>query len=556
MEVAHEALFKAWPTLDQWLNEEQAFLIDLERIRSAHQVWSQAPAEQKSHALLGGLLLTRARDWMMRYPQRFLGRDLQPLREFVAMSAAAEDAERARAAAQEARTRRMERLLFRGALAAVVVLAILAAGAGFAAWIAVKNEARAARNFELTVDQADALVGKISTELKDRIGISQDVIRRMLALLEGQIDALARIDERSPRLAVSRTNMLGAFVDNYIDLGDIEKARQRARECVDVARPLQRAERESFDALHALAGCLERLADALSARSAFNDAIKAYEESIALRRRLLAGEPGNTTLQFELAHVLTYASFALMVAGKVEQAHAGATESFTITRRLTDIDAANARWSREYIDSLNVLAMVLQAKGQFADAIARYREAIEVGHKLVEGDRGNATLQRFLSNILANLSDVLWDVSRHDQALTALDRSVLMKRRLHLADGENAIWEYELAAALTKLGRTQFALEKWDQSFAAWDEAHSHYKSLLRRDPDNALRRWSLAECLFSMAVIKHNTRDAKAAHVHAREGLDLLEEFTADDPTEEFAVRIVSMKGRLREFVASLPAP
>ena len=52
IEVAHEALFKAWPRLDQWLTDENDFLTDLERIRAAHDVWSQATAEQKSGALL------------------------------------------------------------------------------------------------------------------------------------------------------------------------------------------------------------------------------------------------------------------------------------------------------------------------------------------------------------------------------------------------------------------------------------------------------------------------------------------------------------------------
>ena len=110
MEVTHEALFKAWPDLDQWLTEEQAFLVDLERIRGAHEVWSQASAEQQPLALLRGLLLTRARDWMLRYPQRFAGRDLEPLRAFTVASAAAEDAEKERAVAQQARTRRVERM--------------------------------------------------------------------------------------------------------------------------------------------------------------------------------------------------------------------------------------------------------------------------------------------------------------------------------------------------------------------------------------------------------------------------------------------------------------
>src|SRR5262249_973918 len=64
VEVAHESLFKAWPRLDQWLTDAQAFLSDIERIKSAHDIWLQAAEDQKSTALIGGLLLSRARDWV------------------------------------------------------------------------------------------------------------------------------------------------------------------------------------------------------------------------------------------------------------------------------------------------------------------------------------------------------------------------------------------------------------------------------------------------------------------------------------------------------------
>jgi tetratricopeptide (TPR) repeat protein len=404
VEVTHEALFKAWPDLDQWLTEEQTFLLDLERIRGAHEVWSQASAEQQPQALLRGLLLTRSRDWMLRYPQRFAGRELEPLRAFVAASAAAEDAEQERATAQQARTRRIERMLFRGAIAATVVLALLAAGAGIAAWIAVRNEERAARNFERTIDLADALVTKTSTELKDRIGISQDVIRRMLALIESQMDALAKTDERSPRLAVSRANMLRAFAENYIELGDLDKARERAQECVDIARSLREHGEAGVAATRVLAGCLARIANALSTRSLLSDSIKAYQESAELQRTLLAADPGNTELQADLGQTLTYYSFVLMNAGRTDDAYALARESLIISAGLARRDRSNVRWMREYIDSLNIYGMVLDDRGHAAAALEAFAEAVRVSGILVDEDRGNATLQRYLSNILANYS--------------------------------------------------------------------------------------------------------------------------------------------------------
>ncbi len=555
VEVTHEALFKAWPDLDQWLLEEQTFLTDLERIRGSRDVWAQAPEDQKPNALLRGLLLTRSRDWLLRYPQRFAGRDMEPLRAFIAESATAEDAERARAQEQEARTRRMERMLFRGAIAASVIMAILAAGAGVAAFMAIKSEERAARSFERTLDQSDALVSKISTELRDRVGISQDVIRRILSLIESQIDALAKTDQHSPRLAISRANMLSAFAENYIDLGDLQKAKQRAEECAAIVRPLRQTAENKADITHQLAGCLEVLANALAARSLFKDSIKVFQESIALRRALLAADPANTTLQQELGHVLTYYAYAELLSENPAEALARSEETVAITKALADKDSQNAQWMREYVDSLNINAMVLFSKGDLAASIKAFTEAIRIAQDLVTKDEGHATLRRFLSNILANTSDVLFQLNENDKALTVLNRSVTIKRRLNAADAENATWDYELSLALVKLGRSQFALKKFDDAFVSFTEGRDRMKALLSRDPGNALRRWSLVECLVTMAVVSRERGDSKAARAYATESIAAIDGLVEIDPTDVIVGWIKDMKGKAQAFVAALPA-
>jgi hypothetical protein len=103
VEVTHEALFKAWPTLDQWLTEEHTFLSDIERIKSAHDIWTQAPDAQRPGPP-GGLLLSRAR--LAAQISAAPCRDIAALRAFIAASAEAEDAEKAR-------TRRIERRIFK-----------------------------------------------------------------------------------------------------------------------------------------------------------------------------------------------------------------------------------------------------------------------------------------------------------------------------------------------------------------------------------------------------------------------------------------------------------
>ncbi|TAJ84534.1 TIR domain-containing protein [Reyranella sp.] len=81
VEVAHEALFKAWPQLASWLDEEQDFLIGRRQIEDAERRWAGTPDSLKDKALLSGLLLDKAREWSLAYPDR-----LKSVHAFVAAS--------------------------------------------------------------------------------------------------------------------------------------------------------------------------------------------------------------------------------------------------------------------------------------------------------------------------------------------------------------------------------------------------------------------------------------------------------------------------------------
>jgi tetratricopeptide (TPR) repeat protein len=529
IEVTHEALFKAWPDLDDWLTQEHAFLTDLERIRGAHEVWSQAPADEKPSALLHGLLLTRSRDWMMRYPQRFVGREIAPVRAFVIDSAAADDAERARIAEGVARTRRMERTLFRGAIAASIVMTLLAGFAGVAAWQAVESQERASRNFELTVGQADTLVTKLSTELKDRVGISQDVIRRILDLIEARFGEMTKVQADSPRLALSRANMLSAFAENYIDLGEMEKARGRAQECAEITRPLLAASNEDLATERMMARCLEKLADSLRMRAAYKDASDSFAESIGLRRRILAKDPASDEAQLALAHGLTYSSANLREQGNIEEAFKQANESVSISLNVVAKDVSNAASVRELVDSLNTYSIVVDAKGQLEEAAKGFRQARDLTRRLADDDPGNATLLRFLSNIMANLADPLMKLRRYDEALATLKDAVDVKYTLTSADPQNTTWDFEICRSLLALANTQLQLGKNPEVLAAANEGNDRLRKLVGRDPKN--RAWRL-ELVFGLAILMEADKrigDAAGARAAAQEGLAVTEVLGTD---------------------------
>ncbi|HYC14301.1 MAG TPA: formylglycine-generating enzyme family protein, partial [Stellaceae bacterium] len=78
-EVAHEAIFRRWDRLRQWVENEREFLVWKNGIESARRQWQKAPRASKPDALLMGLALAQARDWHAKRAEA-----LEPIdREFI-----------------------------------------------------------------------------------------------------------------------------------------------------------------------------------------------------------------------------------------------------------------------------------------------------------------------------------------------------------------------------------------------------------------------------------------------------------------------------------------
>jgi WD40 repeat protein len=197
IEVSHEALFEAWPSLDQWLSDEHSFLSDLERMKGAYEIWAAAATEQKAKALLGGLLLSRARDWLSRYPQRFVGGEMAALGDFITESTKVEDAERTR-------VQLLQRRLLRGAVAASIVLAVAAGFSGWQYLIAEKQKVT-------IVEQRDRLLIVESHGLADRAHAAVergDAVTGMLLALSGLPDTAGHTER--PHVSAAEAALFAA----------------------------------------------------------------------------------------------------------------------------------------------------------------------------------------------------------------------------------------------------------------------------------------------------------------------------------------------------------
>src|SRR5262249_25629818 len=108
VEVAHEALFSAWPLLKGWIEADKEFLAGKRQLDLALRDWLAAvageadaasggapatqsaeaqSAPQSERALLGGLMLDKGRSWLTTHASQLTAAE----RDFIAKSVARQD---------------------------------------------------------------------------------------------------------------------------------------------------------------------------------------------------------------------------------------------------------------------------------------------------------------------------------------------------------------------------------------------------------------------------------------------------------------------------------
>jgi hypothetical protein len=114
VEITHEALLHAWPRLRDWIDEDRTGNLLRQRLEEDGRAWDRS--NRDTSLLYRGSRLEQARDWARSAGNTFLTRSAV---EFLAASV---------------RLRKRTVWISRGAVSALVVLAMLAVGSAVVAW--------------------------------------------------------------------------------------------------------------------------------------------------------------------------------------------------------------------------------------------------------------------------------------------------------------------------------------------------------------------------------------------------------------------------------------
>jgi tetratricopeptide (TPR) repeat protein len=146
-EVAHEAIFRRWDKLREWMANEREFLVWKSALEADRRSWEQASEGSRDDALLMGLSLAQAQSWLAKRAEDLPKAD----REFIGLSLKREEREWR----QKESLRRRVLMTAVGALVVVTLFAILS----FFEWReALKQEQAAEQERVRTVSAVQTFV--------------------------------------------------------------------------------------------------------------------------------------------------------------------------------------------------------------------------------------------------------------------------------------------------------------------------------------------------------------------------------------------------------------
>ena len=541
IEVAHEALFRVWPLLAGWLEEEKDFLIGKGRIEQSLADWQAAKETEKKRGLLSGTILDRARDWIIAHPARFADQE----RAFIQASIAAEQ--------EDLKRRTRLRRGFQGALVATVIVLFAGVGVSTYFFFEQKEQARIAEQqakraieqedlakqaqrtaeleaqrandaLEAATETANSLIFDMAQKFRNS-GLPNAMVQEILERANDLQDKLIKGNEQNLVLQRSRAVALSELARSLADFGDPEGARKAVEESLEIFRSLVKQEPTIKQFQRDLSITLNRIAD-ITRRSDPDKALALYTESVEIDRALVKQEPMNTLFQQDLSVSLNKIA-DITRRSDPNKAQVLYTESLEIARALVKQEPMNTGFQRDLSVSLIKIADITR-RSDPNKALALYTESLEIARSLVKQEPANTRFQRDLSISLNKIADIT-QRSDPNKALALYTESLEIARALVKQEPTNTEFQRDLSVSLDKIADITRRSDP-NKALALYTESLEITRSLVKQEPTNTEFQRDLSNSLNKIADITLRSDPNKALALYT-ESLEIRRSLVKQEP-------------------------
>ena len=210
--------------------------------------------------------------------------------------------------------------------------------------------------------------------------------------------------------------------------------------------------------------------------------LAAYEECLAIRRRLAKVDPRNTQWQHDQALILDQIGNEYRNAGMKRQAIEAYEGSLAVWRHLANIDPQNLQRQLDVAISLNKLGDMKFDGADSFGAITSYERSVAIWRRLCNSDPNDTRWQFNVAETLEKIGDIKFLAGDNKGSLASYEEMLSVDRRLLEIDGSNTEWQWNLSLSLERIGDVKIALGDGISALAAYEESLAIQRALVELD--------------------------------------------------------------------------
>ena len=425
--AAHESLFRQWPRMRHWIDDNQRLLLVRSRVAQAQRRWA-TEGGKRDFLLPAGSQLDDA--W------RLIESDLPITSE-----------ERSFLALSHRRARMQRRLRF----AAIGTVLLLGIAAGVSGIIAVKQRREAIAQRSQAESLVEFMLGKLTDNLRP-LG-KLDVLD---AVSKEAMNYLSTVPEASANLPVElmRERALRQIGEIRLDRGDTEGATKSFERAASLSKSIASSHPDSADGWLDYGNALFWLGQINYQAHEYGVAASYWEQYLQASNRLHALRPHEARSLLELSYAYNNLATLAYRQGHYAQASAQFTRSLQFKRDALKLKPDDADVLADTADTMSWLGTTEESSGDLVAATAVYAQALDMLGALLHQYPDDQRWRYRSAVASTHLGDMLFAQGQLPEAEAAYQRASLMLRGLCAVDRENRTWARDAIYASMKLARS------------------------------------------------------------------------------------------------------
>ncbi len=215
------------------------------------------------------------------------------------------------------------------------------------------------------------------------------------------------------------------------------------------------------------------------------DALIAFQEALAIRRKLADAQPDDTEFQDKLARSHISIGALMRETGEPAQALTSFETGLAIFRRLAEAHPNVTDFQSSVAGSLNNIGTLLSETGRPDDALAAYELALAIGRKLNDTHPDVTDYQSKLAMSHDNMGSLFSTTGKPTEAIAAYKSALAIRRKLVAAHPDDTGFQSNMAMSHFNIGILLRHTGKPVESLAAYESALAIRRKLVAANPTN-----------------------------------------------------------------------